>query len=336
MNWTFTHKRTQMKTYIFLALALFGVQLSFAQNSRGAAEVFIQIEDSGNFTISLDNESISSAKGRFRFYDVYNPFAILTISQGNRQIFSRKIEFPYNQRSVYSFSLRRGLRLNQTLTIYRNGQYALNDFDDYVGAYNTGIVPPRQTNGFDLLQAQVKRESFDSGKASIIQAYAKNNYLTTAQVSLLFKNFNQDNVKLELAKSLVPAIADIQNYYTLREAFTFLSSKDEFMQFLTSSQSPRAERLMGARTYEQLIDGVKKTAFDDEKTKLIEAAIRNAAPTTSQIKGLLALYTFEDKALDCAKLAYNYVYDRKNYFTLADAFKFDRTKNAFLDFLNQQ
>lgn len=325
-----------MKTYILLALALFGVQLTFAQNSRGTAEVFIQIEDRGNFTISLDNESISSAKGRFRFYEVYNPNAILTISQGNRQIFSRKIEFPYNQRSVYSFSLRRGLQLNQTLSIYRNGQYALNDFDDYVGAYNTGVVPPHQTNSFALLQTQVNKEPFDSGKASIIQAYAKNNYLSTDQVNLLFKNFNQDDVKLELAKSLLPAISDIQNYYTLREAFTFLSSRDEFMQFLTSSQSPRAERLMGARTYEQLINGVKKTTFDDEKTKLIEAAFTNASPTTAQIKGLLSLYSFEDQALNCAKLAYNYVYDRKNYFTLAEVFKFSRTKDAFLDFLNQQ
>lgn len=325
-----------MKTYILLALALFSVQLSFAQNSRGTAEVFIQIEDRGNFTISLDNESISSAKGRFRFYEVYNPFTTLTVSQGNRQIFSRKIEFPYNQRSIYSFSQRRGLQLTQTLSIYRNGQYALNDFDDYVGAYNTGIVPPHQNNSFDLLQAQVKRESFDSGKASIIQAYAKNNYLSTAQVALLFKNINQDNVKLELAKNLLPTITDIQNYYTLREAFTFLSSKDDFMQFLSSNQSPRAERLMGTRTYEQLIEAVKKTAFDDEKTKLIEVAIKNATPTTSQIKGLLALYSFEDKTLACAKLAYNYVYDRKNYFTLTEVFKFSRTKDAFLDFLNQQ
>jgi len=60
-----------MKKTILLGLAMLFVSLSFAQNNRNAAEVFLQITKPGKYSVYLDDELVGSATGRFRFYDVY-------------------------------------------------------------------------------------------------------------------------------------------------------------------------------------------------------------------------------------------------------------------------
>lgn len=328
-----------MKTYIILALALLSAQLSFAQN-RKQSEVFIQIEDRGNFTVYLDNEFIGSANGRFRFYDVYNNTPTISILKDNKRVYSNKVDVRPGQRLILAYSTRVGLKIRKELNIFRNGQYALNDFDDYIGSYNTGVVPPaipgNNNNLFDNLLAMVKRESFDDNKIKVIQAYTVNSYLSTTQTAVLLKNLSFEEKKLALAKSLVPVISDPQNYYTLKDSFTFLSTKDEFLSFLNNNQSARAERGMHQSTFEQLKASVKKEAFDDGKTKLIQVAIQGSAPSTSQLSELLKLYSFEDKALVCAKAAYNFVYDKQRYFTLKDVFKFRSNQDELLAFLAQK
>ncbi|KQB99590.1 DUF4476 domain-containing protein [Pedobacter sp. Hv1] len=332
-----------MKPYILLMLALLGAQLSLAQNNRSKAEVFIQIEDQGNFTVYLDDEFVGSANGRFRFYDVYNTRPTLSILQGNKRIFSTKIDLQLDQRLILNYSLRRGLQFYKELSIYKDRQYALNDFDDYSNNFNTGIVPPTKprptenSKAFNDLSILIKKESFDDDKIKLIQAYVAYNDLSTIQVAILLKSIINDDKKLSLAKSLTPAISDIQNYYTLKESFTFISTKDNFINFLNSRPKPRAEQGSSlAADFEQLKSAVKREAFDDDKTKLIQAAFQNKSLSTGHMDVLLRLYTFEDKALICAKWAYRYVNDQQNYFTLKDVFKYKTNQDALLDFISKR
>lgn len=332
-----------MKIYILLGLALLSAQLSFAQNNRSKAEVFIQIEDQGSFTVYLDDEFVGSTNGRFRFYDVYNTRPTLSILQGNRKIYSNRIDVHLDERLVLNYSVRRGLQITKELKIYKDRRYALNDFDDYSDNYNTGIVPPNRpyidenVKAFNDLSILVKKESFDDDKIKLIQAYVAYTQLSTAQVAILLQNILSDDKKLSLVKNLAPAISDVQNYYTLKESFTFNSTKDNFMNFLNSKKTPRAEQNSNSSgPFEQLKATIKREAFDDGKTKLIQAAFQNSSPSTAQMGELLRLYTFEDKALICAKWAYRYVSDKQNYFTLKDVFKHKNNQDALLDFISKR
>lgn len=331
-----------MKIYILLGLALLSAHLGFAQNNRNKAEVFIQIEDQGNFTVYLDDEFVGSSNGRFRFYEVYNTRPTLSILQGNKRVYSNRIDVDLQERLILNYSVRGGLQMIKTLKIYRNGQYALNDFSDYADAYNTGIVPPgrppREDNikSFNELNILVKKTPFDDDKAKLIDAYVSYTQLSTAQTAILLNSFLQDDKKLALAKSLVPAISDIQNYYTLKESFSFTSSKDDFIAFLSKRQGPRAEQGTNSGPFEQLKANIKREAFDDGKTSLIQAALQNSTPSTAQMAELLKLYTFEDKALVCAKWAYRFVSDKQNYYTLKDVFKFKTNQDALLDFIKRR
>ena len=326
-----------MKSYLFLGMALLSVHLSLAQSSGQNAEIFVQIEDRGNFTVYLDDEFVGSKTGKFRFYNVDRSRPTLSILQGNRKIYSSSVDVQPNQRTVLGFSVRRGIRTLKTLEIYRNNQYALNDFDDYAGAYNTGVVPPRppRDNGksFETLLTMINREAFDDEKMKLVRVYANNQNFSTAQVRQLLQKITHDENKLSLAKALAPAVADIQQYYTLKDAFNFIGTKNEFIEFMSGYQSQGPRSVMRQAAFEQLRANVKLEAFDDNKSKLISVALQNSAISTAQLAELLKTYSFDEKALACAKDVYQLVSDRQNYFTLKDVFRFQKTKNDLMDFL---
>lgn len=216
--------------------------LSFAQNNRSSAEVFLQIVNPGKYNVYLDDELVGSANGRFRFYDVYNTAPILSIIQGNTVILKQRIRVIPQQRLVLSFEDKRLIILKQ-LTIYRNRQYALDDFDGYTGDYNTGIVPPPPAvpelnyrllsdEAFQAFLTQYRRESFDDGRTRMINVVSKNASLLSAQARVLLKSFAFDDERLKVARNLYKTVADPQNYFTLSDIFTFKSNKDDFLKYL--------------------------------------------------------------------------------------------------------
>lgn len=327
-----------MKNYLLLGLALCSAALTFAQNGRQRAEVFLQIDDRGSYTVYLDQESIGSSKGKFRFYDVYERSANLTITQGNRQLYRSQISVRPNERLILSYSIRQGLRTIKTLNMYRNGQYALDDFDAEQGAYNTGIVPPRQNtnthqNTFDNLYSLIKRESFDDNRLKLVQVFVNNGAtITTSQTISLLQQFTRDEGKINAAKTLFVAVLDPQNYYLVKDVFTFSDTKRQFTDFLANNTSSRRYQIT-QQDFERLRTSVKNESFDDEKTKLIQSALQNAALSTAQVGELFKLYSFEEKGLNMVKLAYDAVVDRQNYFTLKELFRFRSYQDSFLDFL---
>lgn len=231
-----------MKTTIFLGLAMLFATLSFAQNNRRSAEVFLQIVNPGKYNVYLDDELVASSNGRFRFYDVYNSAPTLSIIQGNTTILKQQIRVIPEQRLILSLDNRRLNTLKQ-LNIYRNRQYALNDFDGYTGDYNTGIVPPvlpqpelsyrlLSEDAFQAFLVQYRRENFDDGRLRMINVVTKNSSLLSAQVRILLKSFNFDDQRLKVATKLYKNVADPQNYFTLSDIFVFPSNKDDFLKYL--------------------------------------------------------------------------------------------------------
>ena len=231
-----------MKTTIFLGLAMLFATLSFAQNNRRSAEVFLEIVNPGKYNVYLDEELVSSANGRFRFYDVYNSAPILSIIQGNTVILKQRIRVIPEQRLILSLEGKQLITLKQ-LNIFRNRQYALNDFDGYAGDYNTGIVPPvvpqpdfsyrlLSEEAFQTFLTQYRRENFDDGRLRMINVVTKNSSLLSAQVKILLRSFNFDDQRLKVATNLYKNVADPQNYFTLSDIFVFPSNKDDFLKYL--------------------------------------------------------------------------------------------------------
>ncbi|WP_343531051.1 DUF4476 domain-containing protein [Pedobacter sp.] len=331
------------KLILLILLALLSINIAFAQRPRGKAEVFIQLAEHGNFKVYLDDELVGSATGRFRFYEVHNNKPILTILAGSEKVFSREITTVPNKRLVFNFSRRGGLTLLKELNMYRNNVYALDDFDGYVGAYNTGIVPPNRPtypqnqNDFEDLVARVKQEAFDDQKLKVISAYSNYTILSTKQIGQLLPLFFKDESKLLLAKQEFQYVVDPHQFYLLKDSFTFMGTKDEFMKFLEGQKTEQVRnRPMSASDFDVFYKRFKSEAFDDNKTELAKVALINIKLTSEQVKELIACYSFEDKGLDFAKWAFRITFDKENYYSLADKFKFPSNKQSLLDFISKQ
>lgn len=329
-----------MKKLILLGLmALLSINLASAQRNRGKAEVFVQVAERGNFKVYLDDELISSVTGRFRFYDVYNTRSILTILAGSEKVFSREINVIPNKRLVFNFSRRSGLTLLKDLNIYINNVYALDDFDEYIDAAVSPNRPgqPQYSNDFDALVARVKQEAFDDQKLKVITAYSNYAALSTKQIGQLLPLFFKDESKLLLAKQEFQYVVDPHQFYLLKDSFTFMGTKDEFMKFLEAQKTEQVRnRPMSANDFAAFYKRFKSEAFDDNKTELAKVALINIKLTSEQVKELIACYSFEDKGLDFAKWAFRITFDKENYYTLADQFKFQSNKQALLDFISRQ
>jgi hypothetical protein len=325
-----------MKNYILLGLALFSAHLAFAQNNRSKAEVFIQIEDRGNFTVNLDNETITSSKGRFRFFDIYSAAPILSISYGDKVVYNKPIKIRGEERLILSYDVKRGIKIYKTLPIYRNGKYALDNFDQYTEAFNTGVVPPRAENipnSFQALQLAVKNASFDDAKMDLILIGLKNSELSSAQLITLLKLISDDDKKLKIAKSAYHVIKDPQLFYTVEESFSFLNRQNDFNSYLKIKPSGRPNTQIRGILFDQLKEQVKRESFDEGRTLLIQNTLKDSYLAANQMETLLKLYSFEDAKLSAAKLLYYQIIDKQQYFTTAEAFKFISTRDNFLDFI---
>jgi hypothetical protein len=231
-----------MKKTILLGLAMLFATLSFAQNNRSAAEVFIQISLPGKYTVYLDDELVGSATGRFRFYDVYNSKPQLSIMQGDKILLKERINVNAQERLILGYNNGR-LDIIKQLSLFRNNQYALNDFYGYNEPYNGGFIPRPgrgQDMSYTLMSPEAfqqffslyKKERFDDNRSRLIKATSKNATFSTEQVRYLLKEFSFDDQRLEVAKHLYTKTVDPQNYTILAEVFRFPSSKDDFLDFI--------------------------------------------------------------------------------------------------------
>ncbi|RZL06284.1 MAG: DUF4476 domain-containing protein [Pedobacter sp.] len=233
-----THtNNNHMKRFILSGLALLYATLSIAHTNRVKAEVFVEILDRGTYTVYLENEFSGSSAGKFRFYDVFNSTPTLSVLQGTTVLFKKKISIQEGVRTILQFSQRGGLKITGSLNIFRNRVYALNDWNDYIGSYNTGVVPPRYDQATSLqsyndLLRLVKAEGFDDGRMRLIYAATKNGSLSAARMKQLLTELRFEENKLEVAKNIYAACIDKENYFTLVEAFTFRSNKEALLDFI--------------------------------------------------------------------------------------------------------
>ncbi|TDG37210.1 DUF4476 domain-containing protein [Pedobacter changchengzhani] len=231
-----------MKKIILLIVMVFYTTLSFAQKNRNRAEVFLQINDAGTYTVYLDNEFVGSENGRFRFYDVYNSNPVISIYRNNIVIFKKNIAVVQDQRLILTYAKNMGMRVIKQLNIYRNVEYALDDFDNYNNNTSDNAIDQNYTEvpkslspeAFQQLNKLIKDESFDDGKTKLLQVASKSGNFTTEQARILLKYYSFDNNRLVGAKAIYKSIIDPQNYFTLADLFTFSSNKSDFLSFLNS------------------------------------------------------------------------------------------------------
>lgn len=96
----------------------------------------------------------------------------------------------------------------------------------------------------------------------------------------------------------------------------------------------RYDNSLSAQEFSQLLEIINREPFPGNKMSITKTALKNSLITTDQAIVLIKLFDFDDKKMEIAKYAYEFVIDKKNYFRAAEVFTFKSSKDELLNSIN--
>ena len=93
--------------------------------------------------------------------------------------------------------------------------------------------------------------------------------------------------------------------------------------------------VMNTREFETVKASLRKEWFENNRITSVKYIIEKNNFTTSQVKEMMLLFTFENNRLEIAKLAFRKTVDKNNYFQLNDALTFSSSKDELARFIRQ-
>lgn len=79
---------------------------------------------------------------------------------------------------------------------------------------------------------------------------------------------------------------------------------------------------------------ISTKSFEDSKLTIAKQIINSNCLFSKQVRELMTLFNFEDSRIDLAKYAYNYTFDKGNYFSINDAFQFESSIDELNSYIN--
>lgn len=101
----------------------------------------------------------------------------------------------------------------------------------------------------------------------------------------------------------------------------------------TNNNSGNCWQAMGAMDFSNAKKAVKSESFEENKIQVAQQFTKNNCLTVNQITEVLGAFTFEETKLEYAKYAYDFCYDKANYYQLNSAFTFSNSKDELNEFL---
>lgn len=93
--------------------------------------------------------------------------------------------------------------------------------------------------------------------------------------------------------------------------------------------------VMSSREFNDVKDQLRKEWFESNRLNSAKFIIEKNNLTSSQVKELMLLFTFENNRLDIAKSAYRKTVDKQNYLNVNDALTFNSSKEELVRFIRE-
>lgn len=87
---------------------------------------------------------------------------------------------------------------------------------------------------FQQLKNSVKNDSFDSSRLELLESTLRTNFFTSHQIKELMSLLSFDSGRLQFAKSAYKSVVDPENYFVVRDALQFSSSKSALTKYIDS------------------------------------------------------------------------------------------------------
>ncbi len=94
-------------------------------------------------------------------------------------------------------------------------------------------------------------------------------------------------------------------------------------------------RAISQRDFDQVKQSLQKEWFENNRLTSAKFIIENNFFTAMQVKELMQLFSFDDKKLEIAKLAYRKTIDKQNYYVCNEALTFSSNKDELARFIRE-
>jgi len=124
-----------------------------------------------------------------------------------------------------------------TFAFFRNGHFEVFGIEPFMIEEPVIVIeePPVMNDMmFQQLKRTVESESFDSSRVELLESILRNNFFTSYQIKELMMLISFDSGRLQFAKAAYARTVDPENYFVVREALSFSSSKTELTKYISS------------------------------------------------------------------------------------------------------
>lgn len=232
-----------MKTIITLAIAL---TLHF---TSVASELFIRVNAAGEYYVTVYDQTHQNRSNIYKFFDL--PGGITSVMIVNKYtntiLYNGTLSLRHKERIVAEVNGFGKLSIIQKMqiqevnwytTVVVNDPYAGNSYpgNPYPGVpYPGGVTYPGynvNNNAYYQFLSSFKNEPMDSNKLRMAKNYVSTNPLTTEQIAGISREFSFDSNRLEFAKHAYATCYDKNNYFMLKETFTFSSNYNSLLKHI--------------------------------------------------------------------------------------------------------
>lgn len=200
----------------------------------GYTEVFLRIPQEGYFTVEVADQAISTASGKFRFFDLKSGNTPIRIYQKGFLLYQAFITTRHNTRTILDFFTQRGLFLLDVQPV-GNHSYGFVSWNDvWNNPYThsaTNLMVMNQNTFADFLQT-LEKEPFTTDKKTFVTSQIKNTLFTAEQIRLILRQFSFDSDRLEVAKTLYHVCYDKNNFFKVYDVFSFSSDRKKLMEYV--------------------------------------------------------------------------------------------------------
>lgn len=239
-----------MRTIITLAITLTFHFVSVA------SELFIRVNANGEYYVTVYDQTHQNRNNVYKFSDLPGGItSIMVVNKFNNTIlYNGTLSLRNNERIVAEISGFGKLSIIQRLfvqevnwytTIVTNDPYTTHSpypgnpypGNPYPGGYNPPFPPygnPNygSNNTFQLFLNSMKNENIDSNKLRMARNYVSANPLTAEQISSISREFSFDSNRLDFAKYAYTNCYDKNNYFLLKDTFTFASNYNSLLNHI--------------------------------------------------------------------------------------------------------
>ncbi len=218
-------------------LFLFAIHFIYAQNF---GKVIIYTSTNQPFMVSLNGIRLSNQ------YAVKSTFEFAEENEYRTKVWVQGNQYPIN----FNIQSTPGYESTYQLGKDQYGAFTLNLISKVlIGANNpittaptvtptatptptTPVLVAMNTNDFNDKLNTVKNESFDDSKLEKAKFVFDQEYLNSAQVASVCKQFSFDNRKVDFAKWAYKRTVDKKNYYKVVDVLTFDTDKKELQNWI--------------------------------------------------------------------------------------------------------